>query len=186
MEVHKGSTNLIELEKNHKNDVASQNVVFNGTTKTVSNGAPKVDKKCLYYEQGACKKGNVCNFLHPIQICEPYKRFGECSKGIMCPLRRPLNICMDYMENKCSYGDLCVLQHPTPPSQPPTPSLSSAPSQPIYSNPSTTYSNPQPTFNNPQQIFLANPSLTTPPPQSYTLLQPSYPAPAAPSAMISG
>ena len=63
---------------------------------------------------------------------------------------------MDYMESKCSYGDLCVLQHPTPPSQP-IPSGSSAPSQPIYSNPSSTYSNPQQIYNNPQQVFFSQP-----------------------------
>ena len=71
MEFQRGSRNLDELDKNHKNDVASQNIVFKDTTKATIKEAPKVDKKCWHYEQGWCKKGTSCNYLHPIQICEP-------------------------------------------------------------------------------------------------------------------
>ena len=97
-EICKGSKVIEELKKDHENELAAQKEVFKDTKAKESQPplkhvANKVDKKCWHYENGFCKKGDFCNYLHPHQICEHFKRFGECPQGIVCPSRHPLTIC---------------------------------------------------------------------------------------------
>ena len=86
----------------------------------------KVDKKCWHFENGFCKKGSSCNWLHPSEICRYYSKYGQCPQGLVCSLRHPLRICMSYMEGGCHMGDMCVLQHPIN-NSPPRHSYSSPP-----------------------------------------------------------
>ena len=176
-ELVKGSKLVEELEKDHKKDIEEQNVVFNANktkeSKPKSKSEPKkqsplnnsrskkVEKKCWYFENGFCRKGSACNFLHPTEICKYFSKYGQCPQGLVCPLRHPLTICMSYMEGGCNMGDMCVLQHPinTSPSRvsqptPPTPAPAPSYPPPPYPVPAAQYRAPfvqnNPNFSTPQ------------------------------------
>ena len=176
IELKKGADILESVKKDNEKDIESQKAVFKEkntdgkpSNKVTNNDATIKDKKCWHFENGFCKKGNFCDYLHPNQLCHNYKRFGECPQGLVCPLRHPLNICMDYLENRCRYGDLCVLQHPTSLNS----NVPSGSSSPIYPTPTTIYSSPPPPFNQvqPQYSFLGSPSHPGTPPQTYPMPQ---------------
>ena len=135
-----------KLEADHRKDLEEQNEIFNKKetdeqkNKSESkNESPlnkskskKIDRKCHFFEKGFCKKGNVCDFLHPAEICKQFSKYGQCPQGIQCPLRHPLRICMNYMEGRCHNGDNCVLQHPLNRS-PPRPTFAPPPPPTSYS-----------------------------------------------------
>ena len=41
---------------------------------------PKVKKKCNFYNRGFCRQGILCEFEHPVDICDQYLKEGECSQ----------------------------------------------------------------------------------------------------------
>ena len=170
-ELCKGNKIMEKLEKEHANDINEQKVVFEGKKATetkagsskdslLSNPKNKpVEKKCWHYENGFCKKGTPCNWIHPIEICRYFSKYGQCPQGLVCALRHPLRICMKYMEGGCNMGDMCVLQHPIN-TTPPRPSMSSPPHPgfSLHSQPRATFNNlpnlpyPQPTFQFPLHV----------------------------------
>ena len=116
-ELCKGTKLIDNLDKEHKKDLENQSKTFeNDATKKVTSKDDaknqKVDRKCWHYENGFCKKGDFCNYLHPKEICSYYSKYGQCPQGLVCNLRHPLRICMKFMEGGCNMGDICVLQHP--------------------------------------------------------------------------
>ena len=122
-ELVKGSSLAGRLEKEHANDKAEQNKVYDEKAESennVSNDKPpsnevnkqtKIDRKCWFHENGYGQK-NPCNYLHPTVICVNYSRYGSCSEGNKCRLRHPLKVCMKFLEGSCNQGDSCVTQHP--------------------------------------------------------------------------
>ena len=117
-ELAKSNKVVSNLQSDITKDKSEQKVVFTGKadeSKTVSTVSPRIiknfDRKCLFYENGHCKK-NPCNYFHPSEICKSYSRYGNCSSGLNCRLRHPLNVCMKFLEGNCNLGENCVNQHP--------------------------------------------------------------------------
>ena len=87
-ELCKGSKIVESLEREHKKDLAEQKETFNDSKHKEtrretrkSSSTPKrnnKDKKCWFHENGFCKKGDTCDFLHPLQICSHCDKYGQC------------------------------------------------------------------------------------------------------------
>ena len=159
-ELCKGTKLVDNLEKEHAKDIEEQKVTFDEhkpkeTRKESMKNSPvnqrnkKVDKKCWHYENGFCKKGAACNFLHPTEICHYFSKYGQCPQGLVCSLRHPLRICMSFMEGGCHMGNMCVLQHP----------VNSSPTRSSLNSPNLSqYSHPTPSRETYVQHNLSNPA----------------------------
>ena len=98
------STFVNNLEERNHNQVREESSINNTPTTN--------QKRCWFWENGMCKKGEECDRYHPKQICEQFKQYGNCPSGESCPNRHPVQVCRRFLNNRCTAGNLCVHQHP--------------------------------------------------------------------------
>jgi hypothetical protein len=205
-ELCKGTKLIETLEKKHLKDLDEQKETPNEKAKEPKRDPRKLsphgkgrkkDRKCWFHENGSCKKGDSCDFLHPTQICSNYNKSWQCPQGLMCALRHPLRICMSYMEGGCISGDACVLQHPissSPPQRfpPSSPALSypmAPPAREVLAQSLPYLAYPQTNFPFPprqSEPSMAQPSphgsFQTPPPSFSNVVSGMYRQSGSPSA----
>ena len=62
--------------------------------------------KCKYEDEGKCKDGTNCQFLHPRMICQYFSKIGSCPTRKVCKFRHPSGICFEWEQNgNCLRGD---------------------------------------------------------------------------------
>ena len=74
-------------------------------------------ERCWFFENGFCRKGGRCEFIHPANMCPAFWKTGECQRGGECPDRHPVQVCNKYLSERCFSGNNCVHQHPINPAE---------------------------------------------------------------------